>query len=183
MFPHWLQSIFNHLSPIGLNVIGIADGSPYQSLLPSCRSVIVFASGGSALWDSFIKDIERHPAHLRDHQHPFDDFVHRAIQSADPSPQPSRRWIRCAAEPEVFLDFRPLAHAAGLGTQSTMGLLIHPQYGLWVGLRAALLTTEPLSISSTIPVSPCDACESKPCIAACPAGAVRPNQNFNPTHV
>ncbi|MEC7988286.1 MAG: hypothetical protein VX278_24175 [Myxococcota bacterium] len=173
MYPAWFQSIFEPLSSIGLNVIGVADGSPYQAFLANCHRAIVFANGGTALWESFIEDIKSQPKHLRDHQHPFDDFVHRMIQAADPTPNKNRRWIRCAAEPELFLDFRPLAHAAGLGFQSQMGLLIHPVYGLWIGLRAVLLTTEDLPLTPMEAASPCHNCDEKPCATACPAGAVK----------
>ena len=175
MLPNWLQDIFTSLKPIGLNVVGVTDGSPHQDLLTGCQSAVVFGNGGTALWDAFVEDMTTHPEHLTEHQHPFDDFVHRAIQNADPSPPNSRRWIRCAAEPEAFVDFRPLAHGAGLGFSSTMGLLIHPEYGLWMGLRAVLLTTEQLPPFKAVEgLSPCDSCIEKPCISACPAGAVRP---------
>jgi ferredoxin len=176
MHPLWLQSIIDELALIGLNIVGFTDGSKYCEFLDGCRSAVVFANGGTDLWDSFIEDLKRRPEHLSRHQHPFDDFVHRAIHKADPEPTPTRRWIRCAAEPEVFLDFRPLAHEAGIGFQSKMGLIIHPEYGLWVGLRAVLLTTEDLLPKPTsMKDSPCASCEFKPCISACPAGAVGPS--------
>lgn len=176
MLPSWLQDILHPLHALGLNVVGITDGKPHQDLLPECQSAVVLGNGGTTLWENFVADITAHPEHLSRHQHPFDDFVHRAIQAADPSPPDSRRWIRCAAEPEAFVDFRPLAQGAGLGFASQLGLLIHPEYGLWMGLRAVLLTTESLPhLKAVMGTSPCDACTDKPCIAACPAGAVQPS--------
>ena len=175
MTPNWLQEILIHLESMGLNIVGITDGQPHRALLPECQSAVVFGNGGTTLWDRFIDDLRVNPEHLSHSQHPFDDFVHRCIQTVDPTPPPSRRWIRCAAEPEAFVDFRPLAQSAGLGFSSTMGLLIHPEYGLWTGLRAVLLTTEKLiNVKAVEGQSPCQNCIEKPCITACPAGAVQP---------
>lgn len=174
MRPKWLKSTIQTLHSSGINCVGVAPGKPYEHLLPGCNSAVVFGNGGTHLWDNFIEDLRRNPDHLRQHKHPFDDFIHRCISEADPNPEPNRRWIRCAAEEDVFIDFRPLAHAAGIGSSSQMGLLIHPLYGLWVGLRAVLLTTEPLQVAPhKSEDSPCNNCDDKPCITACPAGAVQ----------
>ena len=55
---------------------------------------------------------------------------------------------------------------------SPLGILIHPEYGLWHAYRAALLFPERLELPlrSTAP-SPCDTCADKPCLSACPVGA------------
>ena len=156
----------------GINIMGICDGTPYEHLLPSCTSAVVFANGGRALWDGFLKDIHQNPEHLQDYEHPFDEYVHRIIHNADPSPSSDRRWIRCAANEAEFLDFRALAYNAKIGTPSLMGMVIHPEYGLWMGMRAVLLTTVNLPISTVEPTSPCSSCTDKPCISTCPAHAV-----------
>ena len=173
--PAWLQLLTVKLAGFGLNVSGIAPGEDFDEYLPGCRSVVVFASGGTLLWDCFVKDIRANPQHLTAYQHPFDEFVRRQLRQADPSPCVDRRWVRCAAEPEEFIDFRALAFAAGLGWKSLQGMLIHPRYGLWIGLRAALLTTQKISVEGpVVGESPCLPC-AKPCIAACPGGAIDRN--------
>ena len=172
MTPAWLTSIIQTLTPYGLNVWGVASGAAYRSLLPKSKSAVIFANGGTTLWDSFVQDIQKNPTHLSEHQHPFDDFVHRIIQHADPNPPLSRTWIRCADNEEFFLDVRPLAKESGLGTKSHMGMLIHEKYGLWMGIRAVLLTTEELSPSTQHQNSPCEQCTEKPCIPACLGNAV-----------
>ena len=56
---------------------------------------------------------------------------------------------------------------------SPLGILIHPEFGLWHGYRAALTfdrsveVTEPRNLSH-----PFDSCDNRPCLAPCPAGAV-----------
>lgn len=61
---------------------------------------------------------------------------------------------------------------------SPLGLLIHPVYGLWHSFRGALAFAEwdgwsgdGADASSAVP-HPCDACAEKPCLSACPVGAV-----------
>ena len=159
----------------GLTASGVADGREHQDLLPGCRSVLVFASGGVALWEALLADLRAHPAHLTDSAHPLDDFIARQIDAIDPPTlrPPTRRWIRCAAEPEQFIDFRPLAHDAGLGWPSRMGLLLHPTYGLWMGMRAACFTTEALPLDAPLAgEGPCPTCPA-PCASACLGDAFR----------
>lgn len=56
---------------------------------------------------------------------------------------------------------------------SPLGILIHPEFGLWHGYRAALGFDEPIRMPAAVSLShPCDSCEDRPCIAACPAGAL-----------
>ena len=55
---------------------------------------------------------------------------------------------------------------------SPLGILIHPEFGLWHALRGALVFEErlPLPVIERRP-SPCESCEAKPCLRACPVGA------------
>jgi NAD-dependent dihydropyrimidine dehydrogenase PreA subunit len=58
---------------------------------------------------------------------------------------------------------------------SPIGLMIHPEFGLWHGWRGALLFHQRLALPprSERP-SPCDACAAKPCISTCPVDAFQP---------
>lgn len=160
------------LAPVGLNTWGIADGTPWQSILPGCRSVLVLGSGGPALWQALNRAVRADRRLLTKHQHPLDDFVARAIAQADPSPPPSRRWLRCAGDEVEQIDFRSLALAAGLGHQSRLGLLLHPVYGPWLGLRAACFSQEVLPQTGSLRgLGPCLNC-SAPCMSACTGNAV-----------
>ena len=65
-----------------------------------------------------------------------------------------------------------IARAEGL-RPSPLGILIHPEYGLWHGYRLAFAFREALPIPA--PRShphACDNCMDKPCIAACPVDAI-----------
>lgn len=70
---------------------------------------------------------------------------------------------------------------------SPLGLLIHPDYGLWHGYRGAILFGErarsglsipdcgkPGDASDSAAFHPCDTCIDKPCLSACPVEAFTP---------
>jgi hypothetical protein len=56
---------------------------------------------------------------------------------------------------------------------SPLGILIHPTYGLWHAYRAAVLLAEALPLPEPVPLEhPCVRCAERPCLHACPAGAL-----------
>jgi hypothetical protein len=55
---------------------------------------------------------------------------------------------------------------------SQLGMLIHPDYGLWHSYRGALGFADRIAIPAVAPrASPCEACPARPCLSACPVGA------------
>lgn len=69
---------------------------------------------------------------------------------------------------------------AGVFMRSPLGLLIHPDHGLWVGFRFALLLPDlgsalswavPDASSAHDAPSPCASCIGRPCLSACPVRA------------
>lgn len=74
-----------------------------------------------------------------------------------PPHHPFQRWAR-RADPSL--------------SASPLGILIHPEFGLWHALRGAALFRERLELPATSAVAtPCDACATKPCLRTCPVGA------------
>ncbi len=70
------------------------------------------------------------------------------------------------------LPFLTWARRGGAGHTSPLGLNIHPVYGLWHAYRAALVFPVAFDLPPVNPgASPCDTCESKPCLSACPVSA------------
>lgn len=70
------------------------------------------------------------------------------------------------------LSFQRWARRAEACHRSPLGIVIHPEFGLWHAYRGALTFTERLDIpvAEHLP-DPCAACERKPCLTACPVAA------------
>lgn len=175
----WQQRL-DALHGLGLNAVGVADGSDYERFLPGCRSVVVLGSGGPALWEALLEAVRAEAEIWTAQQHPLDAWVKGAVQVLDPDPPPQeRRWVFCGALDKVQPDFRHLAEAAGLGWKSKLGVLLHPEYGPWLGLRAACFTTEVLPVSARPSgPSPCEACPA-PCVDACPTDAMSRSEGWD----
>lgn len=170
------------LADAGLNLTGVASAAAWNAampparqtgaLLPGARAILVIGNGGSALWNAFLEDLRADPRRLTDEPHPLDAFVRRRVADADPLlGEARRRWFWATADADVHLDFRVLAHLAGLGAPSRLGLLLHPKWGVWMGLRAACLLDAELPFSTPSTAAPCVGCPA-PCRTACPAGAL-----------
>jgi hypothetical protein len=71
-----------------------------------------------------------------------------------------------------YLPFQRWAMRADSVAPSPLGILIHPEYGLWHGYRGALAFAEPIDWpAAPRRASPCESCAEKPCLSACPVGA------------
>lgn len=72
-----------------------------------------------------------------------------------------------------WLPFQSWAMRAEGLKASPLGVLIHPEYGLWHAYRAALIFDKPIALPPASPFAhPCDTCRDRPCLATCPVGAV-----------
>ncbi|MGO4869470.1 MAG: hypothetical protein ACLPGW_02510 [Roseiarcus sp.] len=55
---------------------------------------------------------------------------------------------------------------------SPLGLLIHPDHGLWHSYRGALAFAEAIAVPERAArANPCETCSARACLGACPAGA------------
>lgn len=71
-----------------------------------------------------------------------------------------------------YLPFQRWAMRAEACHPSPLGLLIHPDYGLWHGYRGALLFAAAIELPPRdARANPCQSCAARPCLTACPAGA------------
>ena len=144
------------LAPAGLMSFGWFSDNGQAGLL--------MGNVGSGLWPAFSTSPE------------YDDA----------QPDPLNRWTRRIVDPvanavdaevrypfgEQLWPFQRYARAATGMKQSPLGLLIHPQFGLWTAFRAVLIfdySIDPKTIVTTD--HPCDDCVEKPCLNICPVGA------------
>lgn len=141
------------------------DGVP---MLPDGRAaatLVLLGPIGGSLWPSFAASPE-----LNDGRNaPMDRWSRRVIDDL------AERFGALALYPFGGPPFRPFqrwAQRADIVAPSPLGMLIHPEYGLWHGYRGALAFAEPIGW----PVaahrdSPCLTCDRKPCLTTCPVDA------------
>jgi hypothetical protein len=110
-----------------------------------------------------------------------------ALEASDGRANPLDRWSRrviggLAAELGAttlypfegppWLPFQRWAMRAEPVHRSALGMLIHPDWGLWHSYRGAIAFAERLALPERDDrPSPCDSCAAKPCLNACPVGA------------
>nr|WP_244520940.1 ferredoxin [Allgaiera indica] len=68
--------------------------------------------------------------------------------------------------------FYTWALASGRAWASPVALLVHDSAGLMVSFRGALLVPERLDLPPVPTAAPCATCAARPCLGACPAGAL-----------
>ena len=67
----------------------------------------------------------------------------------------------------------------GWSFQTPMGISIHLKFGPWFAYRTLFLVKGKLPLSEKPNEShPCESCQDKPCISACPSGGVREIGHF-----
>jgi epoxyqueuosine reductase len=189
-----LSRIRESLAPHGLNLIGTTTVAAYETLappqyhvnalLPQAKTLVVIGNGGGDFWRGFRAYCEAHPDWLQTQEHPLDAYTVAVIEtSLTPGLQaagttyryvyPFRFWT----EPVSFMH---LARAAGLAGSSLLGVVIHPEYGPWMALRAALFLDQDLFAPPPAPgFDPCPACTERACVTACPAGAISEATNWD----
>lgn len=189
-----LQEITVALRPYGFNLIGPATVASYEalvpvryhvtSLLPQAKTVVVIGNGGGEFWSGFRARCDARPEYLQERIHPLDDYTVEVIEHAlapclDQSGAIYRYLypFRFSTEPVSFMH---LARAAALAGPSILGVVIHPTYGPWMALRAALLIDQELYVPPAAPgFDPCPTCIERACMAACPAGAVSTEKGWD----
>jgi len=146
------------------------DGVPAFPDGGAVQTIVLFGFVGSEQWPMFAASAE----HTDGRANALDRWSRRVIDalgshhggtalypSDGPPWLPFQRWARRAEPVHV----------------SPLGVLIHPDFGLWHSYRGALCfptrwaLPEPDRRSS-----PCSACADKPCLHTCPVGAWAPGQ-------
>lgn len=143
----------------------------------AAATLVLAGNAGPAMWAAFGRDRKTDPR--LGGEHPLDDWSRivlggiaerfggvALLPNDGPPYHPFQRWA-LRAEP-----LHP----------SPLGILIHPDYGLWHGYRGALAFAERLDLPPkddkpkdgrprNKQASPCQSCADKPCLSTCPVGA------------
>ncbi|WP_037082182.1 ferredoxin [Neorhizobium vignae] len=162
-----LDEIAARLEPHGILIRGVVNfGSGERPLLGDgmlARSVVLLGNVDGSIWPSFTEW-----RNGRDGPDPLDTWSKTLIRPlaeqlgaaayfpSDPPWQPFQQWAM---------------KAEGLKS-SPLGILIHPQFGLWHGYRGALGFPFAIESSPDEAEHPCESCADKPCLSACPVNAV-----------
>lgn len=161
------ETINRAIAAAGLAMRGVADLTDEErsGALAGKRQVVLIGLVGRLGWDAFA----------------------RSAEAADGAPHPLDRWSRrvlgdLAAElgalalfpfgDPPFWPFQRWAMRAEPLHPSPLGLLIHPEHGLWHSYRGALAFADEIVLAAPEATpSPCESCSQKPCLSTCPVEA------------
>jgi len=168
-----LENLKQAVQPFGLALRGgfhpvPGDFVPAMRDRRTCASLVLLGNIGSSIWPSFSASPEKSDGR----PHGLDRWTQRIVD-------------RIAAEVggEAFypfggppwLPFQHWAQRAEPVAPSAIGILIHPDHGLWHAYRAAIGFAMPLDLPAMNPrPRPCDSCAERPCLSACPVDAFKP---------
>ncbi len=138
-------------------VPALPDGSP-------AAAVLLVGNAGPAMWQRFSGERPAGPA-------PLDSWTRMVLTGM------AAEFGAAAVFPfqRPFLPFQRWAMRAGPCHPSPIGLLIHPEYGLWHAWRGALLFSRDIALPAPERLaSPCLSCADRPCLTTCPVTAFSP---------
>ena len=144
----------------------LTDGRP-------ARTAVLVGNAGGALWEAFDAARSANPNSF-DPRHPLDGWVRQKGEVAS---------TEVGAEPIFPNDGPPFvpiidwAKRAEPIYRSPIGIMIHPESGLWHVYRAVLLFSQRIDLPAPVGTpTPCDSCDKRPCLNVCPVDAFEPGR-------
>ena len=132
------------------------------------RTLVLLGFTGGRQWPLFTLS----PEYRDGEAHPLDRWSRRIIGTL------ARRFAAHGLYPDggpPWLPFQRWARRAEALHVSPLGILIHPEFGLWHAYRGALA----FAVHFELPelrhwAHPCESCAEKPCLSSCPVEAIAP---------
>jgi hypothetical protein len=158
------EALDARLADAGLRALGGFEADEGDELPPGTRTLVLVAPREPEFWA----------------------VATAAPEFADGAADPLDRWsqrviggIACDLGAKALFPFtgppwRPFigwALRTGRVHSSPVGLLVEGEAGLFVSLRGALALRERLALPAPA-ASPCETCSERPCLSACPVGAL-----------
>lgn len=174
--PDKLSRLPEMLERLGLSLFGSFEIS--ESDCPEDRNGLsgakaaLIGNAGQSMWESFSKSAE----YSDGLPNPMDRWTLRVL--SDIASDFEAQAIFPFENP--YWPFQRFAAQAGHANSSPLGILVHPEFGLWHAFRGALVWPQSHWVASKgfdfLPaekeqVHPCETCENKPCLSACPVDA------------
>jgi hypothetical protein len=141
----------------GDGVPALAEGRP-------ARSLVVAGNAGPEMWRAFAAGPEFATA-----PDPLNTWSERVLGELAAELGASALFPFGGPPHLPFVAWAKRAEAVA---ESPLGILIHPDYGLWHAYRGALAFAEVIDLPARIErPRACDTCADQPCLSACPVGA------------
>ncbi|MCP4003467.1 MAG: hypothetical protein GY725_04660 [bacterium] len=173
------------LAARGFNITGSLPRELYDSIAPPAWraseispdicSVLIVGHAGRGFWERFRVSPE---AELD--EDPLDRFAQRSfVEIRRDFPAVIDIASYTAKRDGAYLPLQKLGSRAGFGTPGRLGLLIHPEFGPWLAMRAVFFLSEETPRSGSgdsghSDFEPCVDCPA-PCATACHGGAISAN--------
>ena len=160
--PEWYNDLTAALAAHGLLPRGAFHVRPEDGAPEGAGTILLAGNARPGMWRAF--------ANARpDGEHALDAWSKIVLDDI------AQRFEATAYYPSdgpPYLPFQRWATRAEPVTSSPLGILIHPDYGLWHGYRGALAFAGALPLPSRDDrPSPCDSCADRPCLSTCPVAA------------
>lgn len=156
----WFQLDAGDVSGGGIEDLWFHSGDTLAGLLIGNRA----EAGIHRMWQVFAESEEYRDGHAD----PLDRWSERIID-----PVAAKLGAK-AIYPfgRTVWPFQRFAKEATGMRSSPLGILIHPENGLWQAFRGAIVFSSlPRPARNPQPGHPCDSCADKPCLSACPVDA------------
>lgn len=143
------------------------DGVPDIGEGTPARSLVLFGNAGSSIWPTFSGS----PEYADGEPDPLNRWSERIGREL------AARWRGLALFPFGGPPYQPFLRWAGKAEglrSSRLGMLLHPDYGLWHAYRFAIAFAEPVDGLEAQPAPAahaCDTCREQPCLSVCPVDA------------
>lgn len=162
-----LDAIGDALRAHGLALRGAFHPDPADAVPPlaegaAAGTIVLAGQAGPETWAAFARERRAEPD-------PLDAWSARALRSV------AERFGAALVLPQdgpPFAPFQRWAQQAEAVHPSPLGILIHPEHGLWHAYRGALVFAARLALPARDPrPAPCASCDTRPCLSACPVAA------------
>ncbi len=160
-------TITETLGTFGLLARGGFTPEPADNLGDDARAVVLVGNAGTALWREFS-------ATSMTGRDTMDRWTRRVLDGV--ATNLGARPVYPFGGPPWW-PFQRWAQRAESVFPSPIGMLIHPEFGLWHAYRGALVfdvDVEGIPHPDST-ASPCLTCRDKPCLSGCPVNAFGPN--------